>query len=77
MDLKKVSEEIISDIKNMSDEDEIIDVYNDKVKIIINEYDSKQIKEWCEKYNKTQEEYFEVRNNIFSSLAQIGAREMI
>jgi len=45
--------------------------------MLIELYDSRDIQEWCLKYNKTQEEYYEERKNIWNILASFGGRKLI
>jgi len=39
-------------------------------------YDSRFIQEWCEKYNKTQEEYYTQEKEVWKMLALLGGRQL-
>ena len=41
------------------------------------QYDSKEIQEWCEKFNTTQEDYYKTREAIWSMFAGIGKRTIM
>ena len=49
----------------MENKDTKIDVYN-----------SKDIQEWCKKYNKTQEQYYEQLKEVWNILAGFGGRKL-
>ena len=44
--------------------------------IVIEVYDSRAIQEWCVKYNKTQEEYYEQEREVWNMLAGLGGRQL-
>jgi len=43
--------------------------------MVIKTYDSRFIQEWCEKYNKTQEEYYKQEKEAWKILALLGGRQ--
>lgn len=37
-------------------------------------YDSKEMKEWCEKYNKTPVQYYAARKEAWNYICRLGNR---